>query len=456
MRTTTTLFAAGALIASLAAAQADFTRYVAIGDSITAGFASSSLNATYQANSYPAILHRQATNGAAGFEQPTVSEPGIPPILQLQSLVGPVIAPKPGLGQPTNLTLPRPYNNLAVPGAKIDDAINRISDGGGLHDLILRGIGTQLVQAVGLQPTFATVWIGNNDALAAATSGLVIEGVTLTSAGAFETRFRSLVGTLRSATSARLALATIPNVTTIPFVTTVPAVIINPATNQPLLINGAPVPLLGPNGPLQPGRDFVLLTATTFLRQGYGIPVTLGGNGLPLPDNAVLSASEAATIAARVSAFNSVIRAVAQETGSALVDVQAEFDEIASHGLDMGGIRIDARFLSGGLFSYDGVHPNAFGYAYLASRFIAAINDRFDADIPQVDLGPFLFGNDAAGPIVGPAVTADLKFTETAYDNLRWALAIPKTERLMEIKRRREAEQRPEGPTGGGGGVFEH
>ena len=321
MRTTTILFATGALLASIASAQADFTRYVAIGDSITAGFSSSSLNVTFQANSYPAILHRQATNGAAGFEQPTVSAPGIPPILELKSLAGPVIGPKAGLGQPTNLTLQRPYNNIAVPGAKIDDALNRISDGGGLHDLILRGIGTQLVQAVGQQPTFVTVWIGNNDALAAATSGLVIEGVTLTSAGAFESRFRTIVGTLRSATSAKLALATIPNVTTIPFVTTVPAVIINPATSQPLLVNGAPVPLLGPNGPLQPGRDFVLLTATTFLRQGYGIPVALGGNGQPLPDNAVLSASEAATIAARVNAFNSVIRAVAQEMNSASIDI---------------------------------------------------------------------------------------------------------------------------------------
>lgn len=457
MRTLALLTLAASTLASSASGQANFDRYVAIGDSITAGFVSGSLNVEYQVNSYPALIHRQATGADANFQQPTVSAPGIPAILHLQSLVGPTITPRPGLGQPTNLTLPRPYNNLAVPGADVDDVLNRVSDNGGLHDLILRGIGTQLQQAIALQPTFLTAWIGNNDALGAATSGIVLDGVTLTSAGAFETRFRGIINALRANTSARMALATIPNVTSIPFVTTVPAVVINPATNRPVLINGQPVPLIGPSGPLTPGRDYVLLTAPGLMRQGFGIPVALGGNGQPLPDNVVLSAEEAATISARVNQYNNVIRAVATETGSALVRVDEEFAAIAAGGLDMGGVRIGANFLSGGLFSYDGVHPNAFGYAYLASRFIDAINEQFDAGIEQLDLGPFLFGNDSAGPIVGPsAVTTDLDFSDKSYDNLRWSLGVPKTQRLLEIKRRREEAAQNDGPAGGGAGPFQH
>ena len=109
----------------------DFSRYVAFGDSLTAGFASSALARTSQQNSYPILIYRQATGQTTGFEQPLISDPGIsslavcnganPPspcgILRLVSLgVSPTIAPTPGRGNPTNLTLPRPYNNIAVPG----------------------------------------------------------------------------------------------------------------------------------------------------------------------------------------------------------------------------------------------------------------------------------------------------------------------------------------------------
>ena len=71
---------------------------------------------------------------------------------------------------------------------------------GGLHDLVLRnpafGNTTALEQALGLQPTFATIWIGNNDALGAALAGRVIEGVTLTPLAAFEADLRTIVGAL--------------------------------------------------------------------------------------------------------------------------------------------------------------------------------------------------------------------------------------------------------------------
>lgn len=453
MRSIAFLTLAGLAFAASAGAQTDFTRYVAIGDSITAAFSSGSLNVNYQQTSYPALIYRSATGSTSGFEQPLVTAPGIPAILELRSLQGPVIAPKPGLGSPANLTLPRPYNNLAVPGADVDDVLNRVSDNGGLHDLILRGIGTQLQQAIGLQPTFVSVWIGNNDALGAATSGIVLDGVTLTQAAVFEQKYRTIVGALRSNTSARMVLATIPDVTTIPFVTTIPPVLVNPATRQPVLVNGQLVPLLGPNGPLVPGRDFVLLTASSLLAQGFGIPAALGGNGQPLPDQVLLSGNEAGTISARVNQYNNVIRAVAGETGSALVDVSAEFAEIAAHGLELGGIEITSEFLSGGLFSYDGVHPTAFGYAYLANRFIAAINATHGADLPFVNLGPFLFGDGSAGAPEGPVVSAlSVRFSDKAYDNLRWSLGVPKTERLLEIKRRRGEEAPPGPPPGGGPG----
>src|SRR5256885_4607876 len=112
------------------AAQTNFTTYVSVGDSLAAGFESNSLVVTHQNRSVPALIARQA--GVQGFQQPLVSEPGIPAELTLVSLVPvPVVAPKSAsTGAPRNLTLARPYNNLAVPGATSVDALTRTTDHG--------------------------------------------------------------------------------------------------------------------------------------------------------------------------------------------------------------------------------------------------------------------------------------------------------------------------------------
>lgn len=422
------LLAFALLTAGAAFGQADFTRYVAFGDSLTAGYSSSALAQTYQRNSYPALIYRAATGQTSGFEQPLISDPGIsglaicnganPPapcgILRLVSLgVSPTIAPTPGRGVPTNLNLPRPYNNIAVPGATVHDLI--ATRNGGFHDVILRNTNpaqgfTQLQEGLSLQPTFATLWIGNNDVLGAATSGIVVDGVTITPVAQFEADYR-LAANAIAASGAKMAIANIPDVTSIPFVTTVSRFVPNPQTGQPVIISGQPVPLIGPNGPLQAG-DFVLLTATTELSQGRGIPAALGGSGQPLSDSAVLSASEAATIRARVNAFNTIIRNVANEKGAAFVDVNATLTDLAAHGFNVGGVTYSSAFLTGGVFSYDGVHPTAFGYAFVANLFIDAINDKFNDDIPLVDLFPFVFGTSTGASTA--AVSTDKSFDDSA------------------------------------------
>jgi len=109
---------------------ADFTRFVALGDSYGAGFESSSLNVNHQQFSWPAIIAKQVglrlctpadTATSVCFAQPLVSFPGIANELILQSIAppSPIITPAPGAGQPLMLTFGRPYNNLSVPGATV-------------------------------------------------------------------------------------------------------------------------------------------------------------------------------------------------------------------------------------------------------------------------------------------------------------------------------------------------
>jgi lysophospholipase L1-like esterase len=374
--------------------QADFTHYVSVGDSLTAGFTSGSLIDISQRVDYPALIELQATGSNSGFQQPLVSPPGIPAILSLKGLFPAIISPSSSnTGHPENLNLPRPYDNLAVPGENVHSMINTVTDHGGLHDLILRGLGTQLQQAAGSHPTFLTVWIGNNDALAAATSGIVVDGVTLTTLASFQADYTTIIHTL-AATGAKMALANIPDVTTIPFVNTIPPVVVNPHTNQPVMINGQLVPLIGPAGPLHAG-DHVLLTAAAHLSQGIGIPLALGGTGQPLADSDVLSADETARVQARVQQFNGVIQAQANAVGAAYVDANALLTQLATQGVEIGGLNFSSAFLTGGVFSYDGVHPTAFGYAFIANAFIQAINAQFGAQIPLADLSGAIFGTSA-------------------------------------------------------------
>ncbi len=419
----------------------DFSMYVAIGDSLTAGFMNGGLVEWAQRNSFPAIIYRQAMGTDEGFEQPLVGSPGIPPVLQLVDL-GPTIVPSSNtFGQPLNLFLPRPYNNLGVPGARVRDTVATTTDNGGMHDLILRQLGyTALQQAASLQPTFVTIWIGNNDVLGAVTSGIVIDGVTLTRKEDFEVDFKTVVGTF-AAIGAKMAIATIPSVTAIPFATTIPPYVVDPVTKKPIRIGGELVFYIGPNGERLTSNDFVLLSASSLLKQGIGIPVELGGTGLPLPDEVVLTEDEVAQIRNRTNEFNEIIRSTAAQVGAALVDVAQIFDDIIAHrGLEVGGVTFSTKFLTGGLFSYDGVHPTPFGYAFIANEFIKAINQTFGSNIPQVNLYKFMFESSIPQTAYHPNLEGVVTVHPAAVRQIRKILRVPPIDVLKNIKEQKGNE----------------
>jgi len=430
------LMVGGAAFAQVNTGAANFATYVAFGDSLTAGYSNGSIYEKFQRNSYPALIYRQATGKTTGFEQPLVSAPGLPGALRLTGLFPTMITPTPGSGQPINLNLLGAYNNMAVPGASLHDLLTKTASTSATDptDLILRRQNaTQLQEGLSRKPTFVSLWIGNNDALGAATSGIAVEGVTLTPAAQFDAEYRAVVNAITvTAGVKQLVVANIPDVTSIPFVTTIPRFLVNPRTNQLVRDPGGnPIPLIGPDGPLQAG-DFVLLTASAELGVGRGVPVAFGGTGVPLSNNAVLSAAEAAVIKTHVDAYNTTIRTVANEKGAAFVDANAVLRNIASNGLRIGGISYSSAFLTGGIFGYDGVHPTPLGYAYVANLFIDAINATYGGDIPEVDLYPFVFG---PLPSATAAISSDKAssgdftqyvFTPEARRSLLLSLNVPK------------------------------
>ncbi|HQU33711.1 MAG: hypothetical protein B7Z68_00060 [Acidobacteria bacterium 21-70-11] len=417
---------AAALVGGAASAQqVDFSRYVALGDSLTAGVVSNGSVESNQKNSYPALIARQA--GVATFQQPLVSAPGLPPLLQLVALnitplgVSPDIEMAPGMGAPLNATLPTPYNNLGVDGFSSTDVLTRTGNiqnfaadlqayaagktgkAPAFADLVLRfpvfpgtsTPATALAQAIALQPTFVTAWIGADDVLGTVLTGVVLDGVTMTPAAVFQSNYTTILGALRQASpNAPIVVGNIPDVETIPFVTTIKPYIVNPAT-------GTHIPLLGENGPLTE-QDYVTLLASPLLAKGIGIPAAAGGTGQPLPEGSVdatglhsgvvLRAAEISAIKARTADLNGIISAVAAQVGAKVVDFNAVLADLKTNGRIVGGIKLTSDFLTGGIFSYDGVHPQSLGYAIIANEWIKVINAGFGTKLPEVSLRPFLDG----------------------------------------------------------------
>ena len=403
---------------------ADFTRFVAIGDSYGAGVESASLNLNHQVFSWPAVIARQA--GAPDFQQPLVSFPGIGQELQLVDVIHfpPTILPAPGMtGQPINLNLPRPYNNLSIPGANVADVItltgkeSPTSTAKLFAQFILRGQGTEVQQALALKPTFIAIWIGGNDALGAIEAGTP---VVLTPLDTFKTAYNSMLDQLiAGAPNAGMVVGNIPNnPLTLPFVTTIPPVIINPATRQPLLVNGAPVPLVadlggGTIGPL-PATSFVLLPASSKIATGFGIPLQLAqvppfnqlpNAGKPLADTDVLTPTETAAIVQRVNDFNAVIQQAASARDIPVVDIKGLNDRIVL-GLHIGPVTLNSSYITGGVFSLDGIHLSDMGYTLFADEYIKTINEAYGTMIPLAPLTNFLQNNipvTASGAVPLPA-----------------------------------------------------
>jgi len=238
---------------------ADFSNYVALGNSLTAGLADNSLYIDGQLAAYPNILAEQmklagggefkiplATSNAGGL---TVGGAEIRnacsgmnrfPKRSVLAIVDGErgVQPYSLAGAPTEATtvLSGPFNNMGVPGAK---SFHLLAPGYGKFNpyfgRFASGPEASVVQDVIAQkPTFFTLWIGNNDTLDYATSGGATTtddaacGGDLTDPIMFQQAVGGTVQTLLKNTSAKGVLVNLPSVTSIPFFTTVPFAPLDP------------------------------------------------------------------------------------------------------------------------------------------------------------------------------------------------------------------------------------
>lgn len=465
--------------ANYTAGDADFTTYVAVGNSLTAGYMDGTVSRVGQTYSFPNLLAKQfALVGGGVFTQPSYAEDvnnlgGIQGLagtrLVINAAVGGV---QPIAGTPTITLTPQAtaYNNMGVPGAK---SFHLTFPGyGALNPYFTRHAtsptATVLGDAMSKVPTFFTNWIGANDVLAYATSGgAQADGVTpaadhnltgnlnpatygmndITNSNVFASVYSTIVTTLTSG-GAKGVVATVPSVTSIPYFTTVkynalPAEAtssnataialyqflavatggrISPlntaaGTKNPVLIKDADLtdiggtiqafaagsgnPLLVANAAAlgaiygqarhATANDLVVLPASSVIGQPNAsatAPFNINGVTWPLANKWVLTANEKAKVTNATAAYNAAIVSIANANDIAVADMNAIMNQLVT------GLRIEtgqlytANYFSGSategvvLFSLDGVHPNARGYAVIANEVIKVINEFYNANLP--------------------------------------------------------------------------
>lgn len=241
----------------LTAGSADFSNYVALGASFTAGFSDGALFIASQENSFPNILSQQfAAAGGGEFTQPLVNDNvgglllgGVPianPRLFFNG-AGPAVLDATPTTEVTNI-MAGPWNNTGVPGAK---SFHFVANGYGNVGGVANGLAnpyfarmassanaSMLEDAASQGPSFFTLSeVGGNDVLGFATSGGAgvdqtgnIDPTTygsndITDPNVFASVFSSIVSTM-TANGAGGVVTNVPYVTSLPYFTTVP---FNPA-----------------------------------------------------------------------------------------------------------------------------------------------------------------------------------------------------------------------------------
>ncbi|KIA90880.1 G-D-S-L family lipolytic protein [Pedobacter kyungheensis] len=388
------------------AGQANFSKYIAVGNSLTSGYADGGLYLEGQKVAYPNLIAaKMATVGGGAFTSPFFTEEHSngSGYLALTALVNgtPTLTPVADkLAYRDAAKHLDKYSgevqNLGIPGMRLDlsfDPTLTFSAANPFFERLLADaqVGkTNYFQFIqGRNHTFFSLWLGNNDVLGYALNGAVaVTGdptTTLTDKVTFASLYTNMLNVL-TANGQKGIVATIPDVTAIPYfnTVTVPALLaaakaINPAATAVYIQTGTGTVRAATS------EDLIRLPFQSAGLFGQGtIPYGLHPLN-PIANNWVLDKDEVIKIKDYVNSYNSSIKSLATSKGLAIADTYDYFNQVKT-GLNIQGVGINAAFISGGAFSLDGIHLTPRGNAVIANVFIEAINSKYGATIPTVDI----------------------------------------------------------------------
>jgi lysophospholipase L1-like esterase len=409
----------------------DLTCYVALGDSVTAGYTDGALCYYGQQHSFAKLLACQFELAGGGiFRQPLIDPDSVGIgfsgnsclTLKPHSIVskpGEVVlsylAPQGDVKAflQNNYSTLGPFNNMGVPAAKViallKQGLGNANNGVGNYNPFFTRMASDLEtasvlsDALAMDPTFFSLFIGSNDALTFAISGATSDAITpsLGAAGiGFEESFRAIINAL-TANGAKGVVANIPDIISLPFFTAIPynGLMLDTETAQALNTKYSHTGILFQ----QEKNPFIFFDPASDppdirqLRNGEMILLDVlldpekeffMRGSAPIPKKYILTKPEIEKVQAAIREFNEVIRSVASDKGLAIVDLNGMLKRVkvkSTYNPKTLGLGYKKR----SVFSLDGLHPNALGQALLANEFIKAINSTYKAGIPPLKIIKF-------------------------------------------------------------------
>lgn len=384
---------------------ADFSRYIAIGNSLTSGYADNGLYLEGQKNSFPEMIAGQMKSVGGGafytpfFKDSEADGSGYKILTGFTAGGLPIVGDQnahTAYRTTTPIKLFTKYvgeiNNYGVPGIKL--AHINIPQYGNLNNYYERLLptdypnnnNTTYLNFVTAKPfTFFSMWLGNNDILGYASTGGADPTDQPTPKAAFASLYAAAADVMTK-DKAKGVVATIPDILATPFFNTVTLASLLKAVQAAAPTITALYIKTGNNVTrAATAKDYFVLPLSSANIIGTGaIPYGLSPYN-PIESQWVLDQDEAAVVADYVTSYNNTIKSVAASKGLAIVDANALLKEYGA-GKVVNGVPISAAYITGNLFSLDGIHLTPMGYALVANEFIKTINGKYGSSIPIVDV----------------------------------------------------------------------
>lgn len=383
--------------------EADFSRYIAVGNSLSAGYADGGLYLEGQQNSFPELLAKQfKTVGGGEFNSPFFSEAqangsGYAQLSGFSATGSPLIT-----NVTTNLAFVAPgrfakyegaFNNYGVPEMKV---ANLEAKGyASSNPFFARILGSEdanssYMDVVAKQNfTFFSLWEGQNDILGFAYTG---GSQSLTPTTQFQTLYNRTVNTLTGPNNERKGvLGTVGDVLAIPYfnvvnLKTLQAAVAAVVPNATFYVRTA----ANTTVPADSTFKFTLPLSSSGLigrPNAAGQPYGLDPRN-PIAGNWVLDPAEQALIRSRTNEYNEIIKQIASQKKLALVDIDDLLQQYYTPKM-VNGAEVSTAFITGNLFSLDGIHLTPLGNAITANAFIKAINQQYKASVPILNVAHY-------------------------------------------------------------------
>lgn len=273
----------------------DLSKYVSIGNSLTAGFMDNALYTSGQDHSFPNLLAQQfqiSGIGGGTFNQPDIGSANGFSGTDGTNVFGrfelslSLLRPVPTVGEaPTAFGGDKSaLNNFGVPGMRLVDVADAsLAVRNGLYGRFASqpGVSTVLGDALEANPTFFSFWLGNNDILGYAVGGGT-NAALITDATAFQASLTQALGGLVQS-GAQGVVMTIPQIVLTPFFRAVPYNAI-PMTDQ-ATVDGLNNAFAGLNAALDGLAQFQLLTVEQ--ANARKVSYALGANPILMHDDAL-------------------------------------------------------------------------------------------------------------------------------------------------------------------------